>query len=55
MRSRTSAMLSDLTVWVAASEVYSSVGLNAMDSPELSNMGMSVNEFPMDTVRSLVV
>jgi len=48
-------MLSDLTVSVAASEVYSSVGLNAMESFDLLNMGMSVKEFPTETVLSFVV
>lgn len=29
--------------------------MNATDIPDALNIGMSVNEFPMDTVRSAVV
>ena len=48
-------MLSDSTVTSAASTVYGSVGLNAMENPDCLNIPMSVNEFPMDTVLSAVV
>lgn len=53
--SRTSARLSERTICVAASSVYGSVALNAIDMAEFSNILMSVKEFPIDTVRSLEV
>ena len=50
MKSRISAMLSVSTQNVAASRVHGSAGLTATEVPEASNIGMSVYEFPIETV-----